>query len=221
MGYAPENTLLAVRKALELQARWIEIDVHCVDGDLLVIHDEVVDHPQDGRVNIYTNDLAYLRNIDVGEGEKIPTLEEVLQLVRGRAAVNIELKGENTARPVCELVARRIEKHGWKSHDFLLSSFNCAELEAARALLPDIPLAVLTDKQDSTVFEIAGSLQAAFLNISLEIAEKEIIRKAHENGLRVLVYTVNSPDELIRVQQLGADGVFTDYVDVCRQLAGR
>ena len=80
---------------------------------------------------------------------------------------------------------------------------------------------MLTDKQDSTVFEIAGSLQAAFLNISLEIAEKEIIRKAHENGLRVLVYTVNSPDELIRVQQLGADGVFTDYVDVCRQLAGR
>ena len=92
-GYRPENTLSSVAKALEQGARYIEVDVYYVDRELLVFHDNRLERTTDGEGYLMEKTLATLRALDAGDGERIPTLLEVCQLVEGRACLNIELKG--------------------------------------------------------------------------------------------------------------------------------
>src|SRR6187455_3135798 len=84
-GHEPENTLRSVRRALELGAHGIEIDVHYVHGELLVIHDAKLERTTNGRGYISRKSLADLRALDAGQGERIPTLREVFETVN-RAA---------------------------------------------------------------------------------------------------------------------------------------
>ncbi|MCI5162147.1 MAG: glycerophosphodiester phosphodiesterase [Candidatus Electrothrix sp. AX5] len=215
MGYEPENTLLSIRKALELKASWIEIDVHFIDNHLMVIHDDVIDHPKESKINIYGKKFDFLRSINVGKEQKIPILEEVLNLVDRKANLNIELKGDFTASPVCELIVDYVENYGWNYDNFLLSSFKYNELETAREILSNIPIGLLTRERKFACFDKARSLGACYLNVSIDILTDDVVKKAHDNNLKVLVYTVNSPEELMMVQKTGADGVFTNYIDLC------
>ena len=86
-GHEPENTLRSVRRALELGADGIEVDVHFTAGELLVIHDETLERTTDGKGRVAAQTFAYLRSLDAGQGERIPTLAEVCELetrYRGR-----------------------------------------------------------------------------------------------------------------------------------------
>ena len=98
-GHEPENTLRSFRKALDLGADMVELDVHlCGTGELVVIHDETVDRTTDGSGSVRDMPFHELRGLDAGKGERIPTLREVLDLLEGRAGVNIELKGPEYRR---------------------------------------------------------------------------------------------------------------------------
>ena len=86
MGYEPENTLRSFQKALDLGVDMIEFDVHlCKSGELVVFHDEKVNRTTNGQGYIAQKSLEKLKELDAGQGEKIPTLEEVLDLVKGKA----------------------------------------------------------------------------------------------------------------------------------------
>ena len=98
MGHAPENTLLSLKKALEMGAPCVEVDVYFVDGHLLVFHDDRLERTTNGFGYLADHDFEYLRSLDAGEGERIPTLREVFETVGLKAGVNIELKGPGTAR---------------------------------------------------------------------------------------------------------------------------
>ncbi len=105
MGYAPENTLKSFKKALELNINCVELDVHaCKSGELAVIHDDEVDRTTNGKGYIAEKDLNEVKILDAGEGEKIPLLSEVLDLIDKRIKINIELKAEGTAKPVYEMI---------------------------------------------------------------------------------------------------------------------
>src|ERR671930_261980 len=92
----PENTLRAFRRALELGCDYVETDVRFTrDGELILMHDETVDRTTSGSVADLT--FAELRALDAGQGEQVPTLAELLPLLRGRAQILCELKGEDTA----------------------------------------------------------------------------------------------------------------------------
>lgn len=94
-GYAPENTLAAFKKALEFDIDVIELDVHLTkDNHLVVIHDKTVNRTTDGKGKVADKTLAELQKLDAGNGEKIPTLQEVLDLVNRKALVSIEIKGK-------------------------------------------------------------------------------------------------------------------------------
>jgi glycerophosphoryl diester phosphodiesterase len=218
MGHEPENTLLAVKKALDLKAKWIEIDVHYVDRHLIVVHDETLCHSRHGTIHINEQTFDYLRTLDMGKGQKIPTLEEVLDLIDQRANINIELKGDKTAAPVCEVVKRYIDSKQWKNEHFLLSSFKYQELEHARRLMPEINIGLLIDDLNASFFDVADRIGATFLNIGLNIVNPDIIRDAHGKGIKVLVFTVNSAENIRRVREMGADGVFTDFPERCMAL---
>jgi len=99
-GHEPENTLRSVRKALELGADGIEVDVYFVDGRLMVIHDDTLNRTTNGKGPVAGRTFAELRALDAGKGERIPTLAEVFDAVNHRAVINMELKGPGTAAPV-------------------------------------------------------------------------------------------------------------------------
>ena len=85
MGHAPENTLKSIHKALDLGAPCVEIDVHYVDGQLVVFHDNRLDRTTNGTGYVFEQKFDYLRTLDAGECEKIPTLREVFEAINLRA----------------------------------------------------------------------------------------------------------------------------------------
>lgn len=208
-GHEPENTLRSVRRALELGAHGIEIDVWFVDGELLVFHDAKLERTTDGRGNLSWKTFAQLRALDAGLGERIPTLREVFETVDRRAFINIELKGRRTAGPVRALIAEFVEQHGWRWEDFVVSSFHRTELRAVSD--PRIPIALLLTRPTRLSMLSARRVRAVAVNPALRYVTRRFVEDAHRRGLKVFVYTVNDPADLARLRDWGVDGVFTDF----------
>src|SRR5208283_430434 len=137
-GHEPENTLRSVWKALELGANGIEVDVHLADGRLIVIHDDTLDRTTNGAGSVAEKSFSYLRSLDAGQGERIPTLAEVFDAANRRAVINVELKGPGTAAPVVRLINRYVRAGGWRYEDFLVSSFDLAQIQTAKELQSEI-----------------------------------------------------------------------------------
>ena len=210
MGHAPENTLLSIEKALALGVRFIEVDVHSVDGHLVVFHDDRLERTTNGEGYLAEQSFDHLRSLDAGEGQQIPTLDEVCNLVSGRACINIELKGPGTAAPVAALASRLIQG-GWDKRAILVSSFDHRQLEELQHLDGDIQLAALLGGLPIDDARIAEKLGCFSVHPSIEFLDRRFVDDAHSRGLRVFTYTVSHPEDLHRCAALGVDGVFTDY----------
>ena len=208
-GHEPENTLRSVRRALELGAHGIEIDVYFVDGELIVIHDAKLDRTTNGKGYVRRKTFAELRTLDAGLGEKIPTLREVLETINRRAFLNIELKGPRTAKPVAALIAEYVTKHGWAYEDFLVSAFNRSELRTITD--PGIRIGLLLTRPTRLYGLSARRVRAWAVHPAARFATARFVEDAHRRGLRVFPYTANAPAEIARLRRIGADGVFTDF----------
>jgi len=93
MGYQPENTLISFEKAIQLGVDMIEMDVEkCKTGELIIIHDQKVDRTTNGEGYVADFSFEEIKKLDAGNGEKIPTVQEVLNLVKNRVKINLELK---------------------------------------------------------------------------------------------------------------------------------
>ena len=210
-GLEPENTLRSIRRALDLGADGVEVDVYFSDGQMVVIHDDTLERTTNGRGRVEEQSFDYLRSLDAGKGEKIPTLREVFETVNRRAFINIELKGARTAEPVFELIGEYAGGRGWTPEDFLVSSFDLSELGKLKGR--GIRLGVLFSEPPPDCVTIAKSLGAYSINIASRFANRTLIREAHSEGRKTLVYTVNSTREIHKIRAMGADGIFTDYPD--------
>jgi len=212
-GYEPENTLRSVRKALELGAHGVEVDVQLVEDRLVVIHDDTLDRTTNGTGLVVETSFAHLRSLDAGKGEQIPTLEEVFDAVNRRAVINVELKGPGTAAPVTQLIGQYMHDRGWSSDDFLVSAFDHGQIQAAKRLLPDIRIGPLIAKVPPGLAAFAEQLGAWSLHPARRYLTPELVADAHRRGLKVFAYTVNRPSEIAALGALGIDGVFSDYPD--------
>jgi glycerophosphoryl diester phosphodiesterase len=210
MGHEPENTLRSIRKALALGSPCVEVDVYSVDGHLVVFHDDRLERTTDGVGYLSEQSFEYLRSLDAGGGQRIPTLEEVCEVIDSRAGLNIELKGPGTAAPVVELVSNLIE-NGWHKDAFLVSSFNHRELLEVKRLSQQIKLGALIKGLPVDDAKFAEDLDAFSVHLSLEFIDQRFVDDAHARGLKVYVYTVNHPEDISRMYQLGVDGVFTSF----------
>lgn len=208
-GEAPENTLAAIRRAIELGAPWVEVDVQaCADG-LVVIHDETLERTTNGHGPVAAQPLAALRALDAGDGERIPLPREVLDLCRGRCGVNLELKGPGVAPRLLPLL-RETLAGDWSASDLLASSFDWTQLATLRTALPHLPLGVLTEQVTGQACVAARALQASVIGCALEHVDAAAVTAAHGAGCRLWVFTVNSADDAARLAALGVDGMFTD-----------
>ncbi len=214
-GIFAGNTLAAFAGALEQGADMVELDVHLsLDSQLVVIHDNTVDRTTGGTGEVGAMTLAGLQKLDAGGGEKIPSLGEVLLLLGSRCGVNVELKGPGTAAPVAGLLSRFVRGKGIPWDNFLVSSFDHARLAELKEIEPRIRRAPLFGEDLPEDFiAIAHGLGAWSVNLNKQSVTADLVDRCHREGLRVHVYTVNNPDEIARLKELGVDGIIGDYPD--------
>jgi glycerophosphoryl diester phosphodiesterase len=222
-GYAPENTLLSFRKALELGVDMIEFDVHKIkSGEVIIIHDKTLNRTTDGKGNVAEKSFEEIRNLDAGKGEKIPTLEEALDLINRKVKVNIELKGTETGKAVAETVKNYIENKGWQKEDFLVSSEAKKELLDFMQIISGIKIGVVTSYVSVGILGIllripfgiqkfAAEVGADFVTLAKWFMKKKYVDSAHKNNLKVFVFTINEQKDIDKAKKLGVDGVFSNY----------
>jgi glycerophosphoryl diester phosphodiesterase len=210
MGHEPENTLSSIRKALVLGTPCVEVDVYRVDGRLVVFHDDRLERTTNGAGYLCEQSFEYLRSLDAGGGQGIPTLEEVCEVIDSKACLNIELKGPCTAAPVAELISNLIE-NGWDKEAILVSSFNHRELLEVKRLNQDIKLGALICGLLVDDSKFAEDLGAFSVHPSLDFVDQRFVDDAHARGLKIYVYTVDHPEDIAKMHKLGVDGVFTGF----------
>ena len=214
MGHVAENTIPSIKKAMELGVDGIEIDVFkCKTGELVVFHDEKLERLTNSSGLIESLDLDSIKNIIVLDKYRIPTLEEVLELIDGQVKLNIELKGYETASPTNNLINQYINNGRWTEDEFIISSFKWGELEKIRELNTTIPIAVLVNSNVNPIdaLPFAKKIKAIAVNPYFKDLNQENIQEIHSNGFKVFPYTVNELDDIERMIKLGVDAIITDY----------
>ena len=209
-AHAPENTLASFRTALEMGVHGVELDVHLVDEQLVVIHDDNLDRTTNGMGSIYGHTAESLRGFDAGDGERIPLLDEIFNLIAGRVGINIELKGPGTASPVVAAVSAQLDR-GWTRDRILISSFQHDELATVRRLAPEARIGVLFKSAAAESLATARDLAACAVIPALKLIDENLVTRAHEDEFKVIVFTVNEPQDIARMARIGVDGVISDY----------
>ncbi len=235
-GVAPENTIPAIMKALEMGVDMIEIDVQQTkDEQIVVFHDETLDRTTDGEGYVHDYTLEELKQLDAGfwfapayKGTTIPTLREVLDSINGKCKVLIEIKHtdhphyEDFAEKLVEVI--RNEKNGYEW--CFLQSYEIEYLEAVHALDERIQTKKLLIGEDSTplfAFYIetkmhlgrasAEGKQLLALNPEYTTLSTRRVFRMHARGYKVYTYPVNSREDMIRMLHMGVDGIITDFPD--------
>lgn len=211
-GLSPENTLAGFARAVDLGVDGVELDVRMAGSEIVVIHDERVDRTTNGTGLVSELGFAELRRLDAGDGQPIPTLKEVLEVLPRRVMVNIELKGSGTARPVAGIVGDlAVGRRDLPS--LLVSSFDHDELRCFREVCPGVPCAPLAGRFSNGLEPTARALDAWSVNLSQRAATEAHVAAVRSWGRRCLVYTVNDPETAQALSAIGVAGVFTDYPD--------
>jgi glycerophosphoryl diester phosphodiesterase len=222
---APENTLAAFEAAIDSGAHRVEFDVQLTrDGVPVVFHDDVLDRTTNGSGPVGTLCFVEIRRLDAGswfgprfEGQRVPSLDEVLRLCGSRICMNVEIKFSDTAQEPDGLedrVVGALRAHGL-AEVTVVSSFRSAALERVRLLAPEIRRESLYDEGVHPTalgaLEWAATTASESFNLCLTtlLSAPWLVTEAHERGLGIKVFTVDEPSEFLQVLELGVDGVFT------------
>jgi glycerophosphoryl diester phosphodiesterase len=214
-GYAPENTLVSFQKAIELGVDAIEFDVRiCKSGEAVVFHDATLNRITNGKGLVKNKTIFELEKLKIGNGQKIQSLEEALNFINGRVAVNIEIKEKLAMLPVIKILQEQTKQGNWRKEQFLISSFDYKLLVKFRMLCPFVRIGLLIGKQRlGDCIEKAKFLECFSLNLPVNLVSIPVIEKTHKEGFRVFVWTSNSLNEIKQLRGMGIDGIFSDYPD--------
>ena len=212
MGHETENTIPSIKKALELDVDMIEIDVFKIaSGEIVVFHDDAIDRLTDGVGDIEEYTWSQLQKVTVKGNHKIPLLTEVIHVIDRKVPLNIELKAAGTAKDVNGIIAAYL-KEGWVLDDFLISSFNWNELKVMRMENARIKIAVLIENDDPReALPLAKELKAVAINPDFEKLTLTIADEIKAAGFKIYPWTVNEPEAIDEMIQIGVDGVFTNF----------
>lgn len=218
-GLEPENTLRSFSKAIDLGVDMIEFDVRLTkDKKVVVIHDDKLDRTTNGKGLVKEKDLKEIKKLSAGKKERIPTLEETLDLVAKRVKVNIELKGEKTAKPVSKIIDKYLKNKKWPLGYFFVSSFNYQELEDFKKFQPKVKLGIIAENKETDFLKAAKQLRAFSINLPMELINKKLVKNLHGKGFKIFVWTVNKKSDIIEMKLLEIDGIISDYPNRLSQL---
>nr|MDO8081350.1 glycerophosphodiester phosphodiesterase family protein [Candidatus Freyarchaeota archaeon] len=208
--YEPENTLRAVKRALDFGVDGVEIDVRSsIEGNIVVIHDDTVDRTTNGTGKVRDMSLVELRSLDAGEGEKIPLLEEVLELVKDKALLVIELK----INGIEERVLKIVEEYG-ALNNVLLTSFIHRSVKRVKELDPRVRTGVIFREAPINPSRLALDADAENLCAFHKYITWEMVQNAHDHDLKIYAWTVDEPSTIENLIMLGVDGIVTNKPDI-------
>lgn len=229
-GHAPENTLAAFDKAVKMKADFFELDVQMSkDGHLVVIHDATVDRTTDGTGRVGDLTLKELKRLDAGSwfgpefaGERIPTLEEVLDRYRGKIGILIEIKNPELYPGIEEKVANALKKrnmHRPNNGKVIVQSFGHDSVKKFHRLLPSVPVGVLLsygDYRDGVSDEELADFAryADYVNPNQMLVDEDLVRRIHNLGMKITPWTIQTKEEADRMIALGVDGIVTDFPEL-------
>jgi len=222
-GHAPENTMAAFERAVELGAAFIETDLHLTrDARFVAIHDKTLDRTTNGHGAVADCTLPQLQALDVGlwfdrqfMGERIPTLNEILAFARKHDVVfYLEIKYE-AAWGMHHALAGAL--HGTdNAARTIVISFDAGTLESLRRLDPSIMLGLLSDETRPDIVRQAIEAGARQLCPRINLLTRELVEEAHRADLHVVTWTVNDAAQMRAAIELGVDGIMTDLPDRLR-----
>lgn len=203
--------MASFNKALESGAKGLEFDVRrCGDGQIVVIHDDTIDRTTNGRGAVRSLSYEQIRRFDAGFGEPVPLLSEVLEQFGARCLLNIEIKDSGISGDVKSLVLkRRLEGQ------VIVSAFDWSQLEP---LASAVPMALLASSLHELI-PAALRIGAIAIHPRRDLVTPQLVEAAHDAKLRIHVWTVNEPTEVLRFREIGVDGIFTDFPERCSTLA--
>lgn len=217
----PENTLPAIQHALDLKARWIELDVqyHTPSDELLIFHDfnlkRVAHHP--GQVQ--QQPLSVLQNLDLGQGTRIPTVSQVLNEIKGQAGINFDVRTRSAMPKLIRLIESYWQKYGGpESAPILVSSFWHDEIKQLKQLAPHIPRGLLIAGRLVSLEHWTHSLEPFSIHYDASFLDAALIQATQRVGYRAFAYTVNEKTNMETLKNFGIDGFFTDEPLLAQQI---
>ncbi len=212
-AYAPENTLTGFKKAIEIGVDAIELDVRKTkDNKIVVIHDADIKRTTNSEGLVAKLTLKEIKGFSTEGGEKIPTLEEALDFLDKKVRVLIELKELELEEQVLLAVHQRgLEKN------VIITSFLEDALRKVRGMDKDVETGLIYAKH-SNPLKAALELKANYLVAFYRFTHTANVQKAHENGLKVIVWTINTPEEVEALAKKGVDGIASDKPDILKRV---
>jgi glycerophosphoryl diester phosphodiesterase len=209
-AYEPENTIRAIRRAIELRADMSEVDVHSTrDGHLVVIHDAEVDRTTNGKGIVREMSIQEIRKLDAGKGEKIPTLQEVLRVAKNTIGVMIEVKAIGIEKPLLELI-----RSEGMSNQVIVTSFMSDVVRKIRELESKMSTGQIFSWKIPNIAKKAVELKTSIMVPAFELVTKEMVRELHEISIPVYAWTVDDRRVGESLVEIGVDGIITNKPDL-------
>lgn len=213
-GNAPENSLTAIRQAIDAHADWAEIDVQRTrDGAVIVLHDGDLMRLGGDPRKVGDLTLAEIQAVDIGTrkdptfaGEHVPTLQQVLDAARGKLRVNIELKYNRPDSLLVPEVLRIVRDNGM-TEQVSITSLDYAALEDVERRAPEFRTGMIVTKSVG----LTSKLRVDFLSVNQAAASDKLLAQAGAQGKDVHVWTVNTRDDMMHMIELGVDNLITDF----------
>ncbi|MCV2884410.1 glycerophosphodiester phosphodiesterase family protein [Aestuariibacter sp. AA17] len=202
----PENTLSAIEEAIKQQADAIEIDVFECKDEFVVIHDRWLQRTTTGHGKVENHTYAQLSQFDAGLGQPIPTLNQVLDMVNGKCELNIELKGVHQTAHLLDY----IHPTHFDNTPILFSSFNHHVIKHIKQLKPDCKIGALTSSVPLNYAAFASELGAYSTHLDISFCTQAFVDDIHLRGMKAYVYTVDELEDIVLMNDMGVDGIFTN-----------
>jgi glycerophosphoryl diester phosphodiesterase len=222
---APENTMSAFKKAVDLESDFIELDLH-LSKDLVpvIIHDKTLLRTTNSFFKFFVKNqpLSVLKALDAGswfskrfKEESIPTLSEVLKLKKKRTGLMLEIKAEDNPRLIVSSIKKELAKHSYEEGKIILGSKNSEIIKELKKQIHHLPsIAIIeSDNQEEML-----NLETPFIALDIEVLKKEGAKKFSQNNQNLWVWTVNNEKDLELCLEEGVQGVITDKVNWVQDL---
>lgn len=225
---APENSIEAFKKAAKSKIDMVEFDVHeTKDGKLIVMHDETLNRTTDGKGFIKELTLNEIRKFHEPNGEPVPTIEEVIKILKDKCGINIEVKDEQLANKILQIIKK--EKMGKR---VIISSVHSDVIKTIKEKEPEIKTAWLVTETrwklavlyslrfllPYILVKMAKKMKADSIGLQYQLVTDKLVKGLHKNNLSIGVWTVNNKKDIKKMQLLGVDAIISDEPELLERI---
>lgn len=217
-AYAPENTISAMKKAIEMRADYVELDVQeTADGVIILLHDNTLERTAGVDKYIWEMNYDDLSEYEAGawfdekyKGEPIPTLQEVIEAVNGKLKLNIELKTNGYEKQLADRTVEVVKENGF-ADECIFTSFDFSQADRVKEIDPSLKAGYIFETLPENVDVFKSNIDV--LSVYYKLVDENFMEKAGKNNKEVHVWTVNKKDEMKRLIDLGVASIITNYPD--------